>query len=291
MGLHPAWLIVLLWISGCIDSSFYYPDEQVYHTPGDFSLEEKAVTFESGDGTRLRGWLIPAVGTSYGTVIYFYGNFANRTYYLEHIHWLPRMGFNVFTFDYRGYGASEGSVDRSGMYQDSVAAIKYVQSIPDIDSRNLFIYAQSLGGVFAIAALAKNDFSGIRAVAVESTFSSFRAEARYMMKRKTPDIIVRIPCLSWPIRPVTYLGLSNAFSPVDLVDRISPVPLLIIHCTSDKAVPYRHAEQLYERANDPKHFWPVDGCEHVTLFTNWKHSDAYRQKLAAFFKSHLGKAD
>ncbi|MFP4349258.1 MAG: alpha/beta hydrolase [Desulfococcaceae bacterium] len=289
-ALHSAWLFAFLWIFGCIDSSFYYPDDRVYHTPSDYGLDYKSVTFQSADGTRLRGWLIPALGTSYGTVLYFYGNFANRTYYLDHIHWFPRMGFNVFTFDYRGYGASEGSVDRSGLYMDSVAAIEYVQSSPDIDSSNLFIYAQSLGGVFAIAALAHNDFSGIRALAVESTFTSFRAEARYMMKQKTPKAIGRIPCLTWPIRPVTYLGLSNAYSPIDLVDRIAPVPLLIIHCASDTAVPFDHAEQLYEQANDPKYLWAVDGCEHVTLFTKWDHSDAYRQKLAAFFKSR-GEAD
>jgi uncharacterized protein len=89
---------------------------------------------------------------------------------------------------------------------------------------------------------------------------------------------------------IGYLGLSNACSPIDLVDQIEPVPLLIIHCASDTAVPFGHAEQLYERANDPKYLWAVDGCEHVTLFTKWKDSDGYGQKLAAFFKSR-GQAD
>ncbi|MGM0428517.1 MAG: alpha/beta hydrolase [Thermodesulfobacteriota bacterium] len=279
-------LSMMLWISGCFNSSFYYPNDEVYQTPAAYGLAYEAVSFESGDHTRLYGWFIPATGTPVGTMIYFYGDFANRTYYLKHIHWLPRMGFNVFTFDYRGFGDSEGTPHRSGIYLDSVAAIQYVLTRPDVDRRNLFIYGQSVGAVFAIATVARNHFPGIRAVAVEGAFSSFRAEARYMMRHESQKAIGRAPCLTWPIRPVTFVGVSDAYSPIDLVDQVSPVPLLIVHCTSDTAVPYEHAEQLFHRAKSPKYLWPVKDCEHVKLFTEWALSDKYRRMLVDFFTAH-----
>lgn len=281
---------MLPWISGCFNSSFYYPNDTVYETPAAYGLPYEEVSFESPDNTRLHGWFIPATGTPAGTIIYFYGDFANRTYYLRHIHWFPRHGFNAFTFDYRGFGDSEGTPHRSGIYNDSVAAIQYVLARPDIDRRNVFLYSQSLGAVFAIAAVARNDFSGIRAVAVEGAFTSFRAEARYMMMHESQKVIGRASCLTWPIRPVTFIGVSDAYSPIDLVDQVSPIPLLIIHCISDTAVPFDHAEQLFERAKSPKYLWSVEGCEHVRLFIESELSDKYRRMLASFFKSHRSES-
>ncbi|MFP4085236.1 MAG: alpha/beta hydrolase [Desulfobacteraceae bacterium] len=277
-------------VSGCFNGSFYYPNDKIYKTPADYGLTYETVSFRSRDHTRLNGWFIPATGKPMGTVIYFYGDFANRTYYLKHIHWLPPKGFNVFTFDYRGYGDSDGKPDRSGIYLDSVAAIQYVQTRSDIDRKNLFIYGQSLGGVFAIAALAQNRFPGIRAVAVEGTFASFRAEARYMMLHKSRQTIGQASCLTWPIEPLTFVGVSDAYSPIDLVDRVSPVPLLIIHCKSDTAVPHKQAEALFQQAKAPKYLWSVQGCEHVKLFIDWPLSPKYRDRLADFFKAYGSKS-
>lgn len=53
--------------------------------------------------------------------------------------WLPIEGYNVFTFDYRGYGQSEGTPDRKGIFQDSTAAIKYIKSRKDIDTEDRVI--------------------------------------------------------------------------------------------------------------------------------------------------------
>lgn len=271
---------------GCFNSRFFYPTDVDYGTPARYGLDYEDVSFQSSDQTELHGWFIPAVGRSEGTVIFFYGDFANRTYNLKHVYWLARMGFNLFTFDYRGYGDSGGVPDRTGIYLDSVAAIRYVLSRPECEHGNLFVYGQSLGGVFAIAAVAKNQFPSICAVVVEGTFTSFRAEACYMMKHVSQEAIGRAPCITWSIPPVAYLGVGDALSPIDLVDQISPIPLLLIHCRGDTAVPYAQAEQLFNRAKAPKMLWQVDGCEHVRLFIDWDSSPKYRRKLAAFFKAH-----
>ena len=112
--------IPLLLIPGCLNHRFYQPNRTLYPTPDQCDLHYEEVFFKSKDGTKLHGWFVSALGDAVGTVIHFHGNFGNLTYYLNQICWLPVNNFNVFTFDYRGYGRSEGTPSRSGIYEDSV---------------------------------------------------------------------------------------------------------------------------------------------------------------------------
>ena len=163
---------------GCANSVFYQPDKKVYKIPAQYGMKFEDVTFHSKDGTKLHGWFVPAAGDAIATVIHFHGNGQNMSAFLGAVMWLPTEGFNVFCFDYRGYGKSEGKPGRQGVYEDSVAAIEYVKTRTDIDQTKLLVLGQSLGGANAIVAVAKNDFDGIRAVVSECTFFSYRSIAR-----------------------------------------------------------------------------------------------------------------
>lgn len=255
----------------------------MYETPDQYNLPFEEVFFKSEDGTMLYGWFVPAVGDAVGTVIYFNGNFGNLTYYFNQIQWLPLQNFNVFTFDYRGYGRSEGTPSRRGIYKDSVAAIEYIMSKPDIDHDNVFVFGQSLGGVNAIAALAKDDFSQIRAVAIEGAFFSYRQEAQDMMTSTIRKKIGNVPGLSLQTWLIALLSVTNLYSPGDFIDQVSPTPVLLMHCTQDTYVPHHHSELLYEKAKEPKKLWIIEGCKHLQLLTDQQLKHTYRQKLVQFF--------
>ena len=109
-----------------------------------------------------RGWWVPAVGDAQGTVIHFHGKGRNMTAHIGFVHWLAKEGFNLFVFDYRGYGQSAGRPQHRGVYQDGVAAIRYVQSRTDVDPDRIVILGQSLGGGGAIAVMGHEDFPGVR---------------------------------------------------------------------------------------------------------------------------------
>ncbi len=278
--------ITLLLIPGCLNNGFYQPNQTLYKTPDQYNLHYEEVFFKSKDGTKLHGWFIPAVGDAVGTVIHFHGNFGNLTYYFNQIYWLPLNNFNVFTFDYRGYGQSEGTPSRHGIYEDSVSAIEHIMSKPTITPSNVYIFGQSLGGVNAIVAIAKNDFPEIRAIAIEGAFYSYRAEARDMMGSTVQKKIGNIPCLSLQIWPISFFSVTNFYSPDEFIDQVSPIPILLIHCTQDSSVPYHHSEWLYEKAKEPKHLWIISGCSHLQVFTDKKTEDKYRQRLVQFFNDH-----
>lgn len=269
--------MALMLASGCASRFLYYPDHKIYQTPKQKSLNYENVNFTSSDGTLLTGWFIPARGKPIGTVIHFHGNAQNMTAHFPFIDWLPAEGFNVFTFDYRGYGGSGGQPQRKGIYNDSEAAILYVQSRAGVDPNRLLIFGQSLGGANALAVLGEKHYAGIKAVAIDSTFYSYRTIVR--------DKIGDIPVLWIGKWPLSFFVIDNSHSPGAVIQNISPVPLVLIHGTSDRVIPYHHAEALYRKANDPKQLWTVVDGDHTDAFTAF--GDAYRKRLVDFFKTAL----
>lgn len=257
---------------------FYYPDHVSYGTPADLGLTYEEVTFPSRDGTRLTGWFVPAVGPAHGTVIHFHGNAQNMSAHFGFVDWLPAAGFNLFVFDYRGYGKSAGRPDRCGLYEDSLAAIDYVRGRKDLDRNRLVVLGQSLGGAQAIVAVGGGDRSGIRGVAVESTFFSYREIVR--------DKIGDIPLLSLLKTPLARLLLDDDLSPADAVGKIAPIPILLIYGTADPVIPYAHGTRLFAMAREPKQFWTIDGGDHTEAFAET--DSPHRLRLIAFFREVLG---
>ena len=264
---------------GCVGRMFYHPDREVYDTPARHGLPYEEVTFPSRDDTRLTGWFVPAIGTPKGTVIHFHGNAQNMTAHFAYVAWLPAEGFNLFVFDYRGYGKSAGKPDRQGVYEDSLAALNYVERRPDIAHDRLIVLGQSLGGANAIVALGSSPRRGVRAVAIDSAFSSYLGIVR--------DKLREMPLLSWFRWPLSYLLIGDRLSPEAYIGRIAPTPLLLIHGTADGVIPYGQGKRLFERAGEPKQFWTIDGGNHTEAFA--EPGSPYRRRLVDFFNEALGK--
>ena len=262
---------------GCVGRMFYHPDRTVYDTPDRHGLKYEEVTFSSRDGTRLSGWFVPAVGKAKGTVIHFHGNAQNMTAHFGFVSWLPAQGFNLFVFDYRGYGKSAGTPDRRGVYEDSLAALDYVAARPNIDHERLLVLGLSLGGANAIAAVGSRTIAGIRAVAIESAFSSYRKIVR--------DKIAAMPLLSILRTPLSYILIGDSLSPDAVIANIVPTPLLIIHGTNDSVVPYAHGKRLFELAREPKRLWTIEGGDHTEAFAD--PASPYRQRLVDFYNEAL----
>ena len=263
--------------TGCAGRFFYYPDHRVYQTPDQSGLRYEEVSFTSRDGTPLTGWFVPAVKKPIGTVIHFHGNAQNMTAHFSYVDWLPAEGFQVFTFDYRGYGRSGGAPTRRGLYEDCLSALDYIKSRPDVDTSRLVVLGQSLGGANALYALGKNPQAGVKAVAIDSTFYSYQSITR--------DVIAGIPLLRWLRWPLSLMVIGNDHSPGPVINQISPTPLLLIHGTADRVIPYRHAEALFAAAREPKQLWTIENGQHTDALVT--HGDLYRRRLLDFYREAL----
>jgi len=269
--------VTLLLISGgCANQLCYHPDHTVYSQPQQARPPAEVVHFASADGTQLTGWFVPALGPAKGTVAHFHGNAQNLTAHFAFVDWLPAAGYNVFTFDYRGYGESAGAVDRDGIDADGIAALRYLAARPGVDTNRIVVLGQSLGGAIALAALAEHPCR-VRALALDSTFYSYRSVARDAMSH-----IFFYSLLRWPLSLVL---VGDRRSPCDTLARLPPMPLVFIHGTADTVIPVHHSQELFAMAPEPKQLWLVDGQPHTGALLDPRLP--YRQKLVEFFDAAL----
>lgn len=263
--------VVGIFIVG-LDRLFYYPSDRVWATPAELRLAYEDVTFPTSDGLRLSAWFLPATGPAKGTVIHFHGNAANITNHFLTSHWLVWEGYNVLVFDYRGYGKSEGSVDRAGTIRDGHAALDYVLSRADVDPQRVFAFGQSLGG--AVATVVAAERPEIRAVVLDSTFSSYRRiGSRHLQK---------MLLLKWPCDLIARLALSGDYEPIDYVNRIAPRPLLVIASSEDDVCFAELGRELFDRAAEPKEWLLLKQGEH--LETVAENIDGVQRKIVELFE-------
>lgn len=266
-------LCLVLAFSGCT-SVFYYPDQVLYKTPASAGLRFEELEFKGFDGTRLTGWFIPASGyanpkEAKGTVIQFHGNAQNMSAHWQFLSWLPQRGYNVFVFDYRGYGLSDGDPEPKGVFEDSNSALNYIRTRQDVDPRRLIVLGQSLGGTNAIAAVGSGNRAGVRAVVIESTFYSYSSIANDKL-------------------PGAGFLMNDTYSAKNYVAQLAPIPLLFLHGTKDATIPYAHTRKLFDQAGQPKRLVTIEGGEHLDAFSprfGRKYQDVLLEFLDAAFST------
>lgn len=263
-------MLVIGLTAGCstvVNKALYQPTSKVYRTPDKDDLDYEDVAFASADGTMLTGWFIPATYEPRGTVIHLHGNTRNMTSHYRYVGWIADEGFNVFVFDYRGYGQSAGTPDRKGIYEDCVAAVRYVQQRDDVNPEKVIVIGQSLGAANAIAVLGREKFDGILGIVAEAPFASYEEIV-------TDDLATSSGSIS-------RAALGDAYSPAAVVDKLG-VPLIVIHGTADRVVPYKQGKRLFDKAKEPKQIWTIKGGRHCDSMTVYK--EKVRPRLLRIFR-------
>lgn len=254
---------------------FFQPHRIQVATPDQLGLAYQQVTFKTRDDLDLLGWFLPAKGPAVGTILQLHGNAENISTHFASLAWMPERGFNVFIFDYRGYGASEGAPTLEGAQWDIDAAMKALLARPDIDRDRIVMYGQSLGGALAAYYVAQpHHRDHLRALVIESAFSGYEEIAR----EKFAD-----HWITWPFQWLPKLMVDDSFSPLPTMAKISPLPLLILHGDRDRIVPVHHARLLYDAALEPKQLWIVPGAGHIQTMGD----PAMRDRLVAYLRGVL----
>jgi len=263
------------------------PKYPLHIPPSEYRAEYETVSFTTGDGIALKGWLVkPArVLTGSPAIIICHGVGANKSDFTELAAALARRGFYALLFDFRAHGDSGGSRSSLGYHEqkDVDAALQFLKERRKIDPKRIGIYGFSLGGSTAILAAAKT--GAFSAVVADSAFSSLRDQARTAITG-----FYHLP--AFPFLHLAVLGYELYFqtgidtvSPVAAIADISPVPVLIIAGEGDQLIPAENGRSLYDAARDPKELWIIPGADHGgTLAAG---GAAYGNRVGEFFDRNL----
>ena len=176
--------------------------------------------------------------------------------------------YDVITMDQRGHGNSEGTFSFSSKeYKDIEAVINYSKEYYN----HIYLMGFSLGAASCIIEVARDkNVDGL--IAVSPPISFEKIENRFL------DKDAFIPGIQKFGSHAIKLRIGNIFSrkirPIDVVDKISPIPFLIIQGDKDPIIFMHHAEKLYKKAKEPKK---------IIIIKNGLHAEElYRQNPKEF---------
>lgn len=208
---------------------------------------------------RLAALYLPNPEASH-TIIYSHGN-AEDLGHLEPL--LARMrdaGFSVLAYDYRGYGESTGSPPGTRAAQaDLDAVFRYAIDVLGIPPSRIILFGRSVGSGPAVTLAAREPVGGL---IIESAFlSAYR-------------VITRIPLLP-----------GDRFNNLRHLRDVA-CPVLVIHGTDDRVIPFWHGRRLYDSVRGPRQSLWVNGAGHndvvhVAGDRYWRALEEFRRSLAA----------
>ncbi|MFP4281526.1 MAG: alpha/beta hydrolase [Verrucomicrobiota bacterium] len=222
--------------------------------PG-YALEPPFETFTDARGRTLAALYCP-LPDARRVVLYHHGNGEDLAFVRARLEAFRARGYAAFAYDYPGYGRSEGRPTEASLIEAGEAAFATLQERHGWAAEHILHYGHSLGGGVALEMGARHPSAG---VVVEGTFRSvFR-------------VVTHVSLLPWDL-----------FRNERLVAR-QQAPLLILHGTEDRTVPFSHGEALLRAAPaGTRHLW-VEGAHHVNL---WDVADEqWWDTLDAFVRS------
>ena len=282
---------------------------------------KRAVEFYS-EGFKLVGDIYVPDGLPSGeqraAVLLCHGYTGVKDLYLpDNAKTLNDAGYVVMTFDYKGWGESEGTRSRLAPYSrvaDVQAAMTYLGIQPEADADRIGLYGTSYGGATvswtgAVDQRAKCIVSVVgighgarwmsRVRRVDEWFDlqerskedrekrASTGESEYVDRseillpdRQSAELAAaarRNNPAAVGTIPLEYVDDTIGFNPEWIVDKISPRPILFITSDNDRLVLPEESDQLYAHAGEPKKLVVLKGYGHYEVYTE----PAYSEVMAA----------
>ena len=224
--------VALTIIAHFISTGMIFPRPPANYTPGTDHLRMK-----TPDGVTLTARHWPNPSARY-TMLYLHGNGEDLGIISGYIEEYVKAGFAVFAFEYRGYGHSGGRPDEATTYQDAQLAYRYVRETLKVPADRIVVFGYSLGGGPAVELARREKIGGL---ILEGAFvSAYRVMTRF------------------PLFP------ADKFVNLAKLPHVG-CPVLVIHGTDDRTVPFWHGQSLFAAAREPKRSLWVEGGGHGGL--------------------------
>jgi fermentation-respiration switch protein FrsA (DUF1100 family) len=236
----------------------------------------------TSDGLKLAAWYIPPKNGA--VVICIHGLGVNRGQFLGEAAFLHRKGFGVLLLDLRNHGKSEGTKTTFGLDEtrDIAAAVAFIRQREGPETP-IAAFGHSLGAVTAL--LAAVQIPEIRAVIAVSAFASLESNINEGVRVLTGlDPRYFAPQILFFGQLQAGVDISTV-RPVEVIGKISPRPVLLIHGAKDDLLPARNSLELYAAAGEPKELVIYPGVGHGGFI--FQEPKLYPKKVGAFLEKYL----
>jgi len=187
------------------------------------------------------------------TILYSHGNAEDLGDIFSFLNKISQLGFSAISYDYQGYGQTDGIPSEKNCYNDIDFIFNYATNELQIPQENIIIWGRSVG-------------SG----------PACELARRY----KTAGLILDSPFIS-TFRVITHYSILpfDKFKNLEKIDKID-APILIIHGRMDKVIPFWHGQKLYEKIKTTKSCLWIENAGHNNL--RYINSQLYWDKISLF---------
>jgi alpha-beta hydrolase superfamily lysophospholipase len=263
IALYTVLIVAGLYLAVC--AFYYFFQERLIFVPLEIKTEAPIQLASKFDEYDLQGDVSGQIHAIHikckkprGCVLYFHGNTGSISRWGVIAEELTSFGFDVFLPDYRGYGKSRGPRTEETLYSDALLCYNKVKEL--YPENQICVYGRSLGTALACWLASCTNPA---AIILETPFNDFQEVAAHHSK----------------IFPISWLLRYNFKNGRHL--KQADCPILIIHGTKDKIVPYSSGLRLYKAVQD-------NPCAQMLTIPRGKHGNLngfpiMRDKLSEFF--------
>jgi fermentation-respiration switch protein FrsA (DUF1100 family) len=236
-------LVVAAFLS---DRMIFYPQPSSYH-------DDAGITkLKTAGGKTISAMYLPNPQAQF-TILYSHGNAEDIGDLEPLMKELHDAGFAVLSYDYEGYGTSEGTPSEQATYQDIAAAYRFLAEQQHVAPARIIIFGRSVGNGPAIDLASREPVGGL---IVQSGFTSaFR-------------VLTKVPLVPF-----------DKFRNLDKIKRVR-CPVLVMHGKRDGVIPFYMGERLFAAAPGPKWSLWAPTAGHNDF--EWEARDQYLPAIHAF---------
>jgi pimeloyl-ACP methyl ester carboxylesterase len=227
-------------------------------------VPHQAFTVTTDDGVLIAGTALGAEDTTRPALILAHGlmGWHRRAQFAVFAEEMTTR-FAVYAVDLRGHGTSGGVTDYGGAEINDIDAV--VALARGRGHRTIVTMGMSMGGITVIRQAAL--LGGVDCVVPISTLAwwnwrdTAHPKVAGWMDRRIVNKRGRRLLRLWGSRlPDEW---TEPASPEDVIAKIAPVPVLLVHGDHDGLFPLAHAERLFELAGEPKRLLIGRGGRHA----------------------------
>lgn len=281
------------------------PDSVYHYRPENAAMIYKEMDIETPDGYKIKTWFFPAqdiiednslrayfydhplhrpyktcTDKPLPTVIVCDGDAVNMSGSVVYVRCLVTHGYNVVTFDWRGFGQSspfpmdQDFLCYTEFLTDYHAVVDSVARMKEVDPENIAVFGPSTGAYLSMAVAYTNDH--VKCFAGRGLMTSFDDFLTNHSRWATDNRQIK--------KPTDY---PEELYPIRIAPHFKKPAFLIVG-GKDVRTPVEMSEAIFEKLPDEKLLWVVPEAEHGgPRGPEFVDIDRFERMLVNFLDIHL----